>query len=168
MLLPRRSQTLGAAWGSALRKGPHAEVVKRWRRHRLVGKVACALGVRRRALEAVFTAAAFDPGEVQRLSLAQLAAFPEVALEEAEKLFYFVQWERLQTHLELCGSLPGDAELAPLLASLQPLFERHFRARIQLSASLVRAYRALFSAPPRACRWPRPCLELLPTPESTG
>lgn len=165
MHFSRRLDTPAATWVPHPSASPTwVALTAQWRRSWLVGKLArvnAALNAFRRTPRA---RAGSDLAKLRQLSLAELTALPELTLEEAEKLFYVVQWERLQAHLELCGTLPGDAELGPLLASLNPLFERHFHARIQLSAPFVKDYRALFPTP-HACRWPRPCLELLLTPQ---
>lgn len=137
--------------------------MSRWQHRRLINETARVLATSGEAVEAIFTHAQFDSSRLQRLSLAQLAALPGVTAVDAEKVFYLVQWERLQAHLELHGALPEGAELAPLLATLAPIFERHFRAHDRLNAAFLTRYRALLTVRQRAW-WQRPCLELLPNP----
>jgi len=89
--------------------------------------LAEVLGVRRRTVRAVFEHVAYDLVVLRQLRLEELEALPGVGGESARKLFYFVQWERLQSHLEANGELPEPETLVPLLGSLTPIYERHFK-----------------------------------------
>ena len=64
---------------------------------------------------------------------------------DAERIFYLVQWERLQLFLEAHGELPERTELEPLLATLSPIFERHFSRGERLNETLLALYRAALS-----------------------
>ena len=108
-------------------------------------RLAAALGVERRTLEAILERVQHDLGKLRDLTLAELKLLVNVA--DAERIFYLVQWERLQAHLELYGTLPQD-ELWPLLETLVPIFERHFNPKpyrqSRLNEKLVALYRAEF------------------------
>ena len=106
----------------------------------------------------------YDLGALRRLSLVELGALPGMTPDAAEKLFYLVQWEGVQAHLELHGSLPERAKLGPLLDVLTPIFERHFETTDRLSAEVLTRYRAQLAAQRRSCWGQRPCLEGLPRP----
>lgn len=129
---------------------------------KLVALLADALGVAKPAVQRVLAHADFDVEALKHFSLLELGALPGMTQDAAEKLFYLVQWEHLQAHLELHGSLPESAELEPLLSTLTPIFERHFRDTDRLNAAFLRRYRAHLAGSQRPCRWQRPCLELLP------
>lgn len=103
-------------------------------------KLAAALGVERRGLDAVLGAARNDLQGLRALGLADLAALTN--RRDAERIFYLVQWERLQVFLEAHGELPAAAELGPLLATLTPIFERHFSRGDRLNETLLVLYRA--------------------------
>ncbi len=120
-------------------------------------RLAAALGVERRTLEPVLVRAQYDVRKLRTLTLTELRGF--VNLADAERIFYLVQWERLQAHLELYGALPEE-DLGPLLQTLTPIFERHFsgaRDRSRLNETLVALYRAEFSG-----RHENLCLNLTP------
>ncbi len=108
-------------------------------------RLAAALGVKRRTLEAILERVQHDLGQLRDLTLSELKLLVNVA--DAERIFYLVQWERLQAHLEHYGTLPQD-ELWPLLETLVPIFERHFnpegRGRSRLNEELIALYRAEF------------------------
>lgn len=107
-------------------------------------RLAAALGVKRRTLEDVLERVQHDLGKLRDLTLSELKLLVNVA--DAERIFYLVQWERLQAHLELYGTLPQD-ELWPLLETLVPIFERHFNptyGRSRLNEALIALYRAEF------------------------
>lgn len=112
-------------------------------RNRL-GRLAGALGAERAALSTVLGAAQGSLHGLRRLTLSDLLEL-ELRERDAERIFYLVQWEGLQAHLERRGELPGSAELAPLLATLNPIFERHFSRGARLSETLVALYRAELS-----------------------
>jgi len=107
-------------------------------------RLAGALGVERRALATVFGRAQHNLHRLRALTLPELLALG-LRLGDAERIFYLVQWERLQAHLERRGELPESAELAPLLEALNPIFERHFRRGSRLNETLVALYRAELS-----------------------
>jgi hypothetical protein len=106
-----------------------------------LGRLAGALGVERRALETALTAAHRELERLRRLTLGDLRALG-LRAHDAERIFYLVQWERLQAHLELHGELLERPELAPLLATLAPIFERHFDRNGRLNDALLALYRA--------------------------
>lgn len=111
-------------------------------RNRL-GRLASALGVERSALTTALGAAQGTLQGLRRLTLSDLLEL-ELRLGDAERIFYLVQWERLQAHLERRGELPESGELESLLRVLIPIFERHFSRGAHLSDALL-AYRAEFS-----------------------
>jgi hypothetical protein len=106
-----------------------------------LGRLAGVLGVERRALETVLAAAHHDLERLRRLTLGELRALGLPA-RDAERIFYLVQWERLHAHLELHGELLERPELAPLLETLAPIFERHFDHNDRLNDALLALYRA--------------------------
>ncbi len=106
-------------------------------------KLAAALGVERRGLETVLGATRGDLHDLRALGLADLMALTN--RRDAERIFYLVQWERLQVFLEAHGELPGAAELEPLLATLAPIFARHFSRGERLNETLLALYRAALS-----------------------
>lgn len=110
------------------------------RGHRLP-RLARALGVRRRALSAVLGKAQHNLHSLRKLTLTDLLALG-VGARDAERIFYLVQWEGLQAHLELHGELPDKLELTPLLDTLTPIFKRHFSRGARLSETLIALYRA--------------------------
>jgi len=107
-------------------------------------RLARSLGVERRALATVFGRAQNNLRRLRALTLPELLALG-LRPRDAERIFYLVQWERLQAHLERRGELPESAELAPLLKALNPIFERHFSRGSRLSETLVALYRAELS-----------------------
>ena len=119
-------------------------------------RLACALGVERRSLATVLGRAQNNLHRLRALTLPELLALG-LRSGDAERIFYLVQWERLQAHLERRGELPGSAELTPLLATLNPIFERHFSRGSRLNETLVALYRAELSG-----RDAEPCLSLVP------
>ena len=106
-------------------------------------KLAAALGVDRRGLETVLNKARNDLNDLRALGLADLTAL--TTRRDAERIFYLVQWERLQLFLEAHGELPERTELEPLLATLTPIFERHFSRGERLNETLLALYRAALS-----------------------
>ncbi len=100
-----------------------------------VPRLARAFGVERRALGHALNRARHDLTALRKLTLADLST-PPLRTGDAERIFYLVQWERLQAHLETHGKLPEPAELAPLLETLTPIFERHFSHTAPLSRRL--------------------------------
>ncbi len=106
-------------------------------------KLAAALGVERRGLETVLGVTRGDLHDLRALGLADLAAL--TTRRDAERIFYLVQWERLQLFLEAHGELPERTELEPLLAALTPIFERHFSRGERLNETLLALYRAALS-----------------------
>ena len=119
-------------------------------------RLAAALGVERRALGLVFGSVHYNLGRLRALSLADLLRL-NIRLRDAERLFYLVQWEGLQAHLESHGELPGVRDLEPLLATLNPLFIRHFSQGERLNETLIALYRGELSQEAR-----ERCLELTP------
>lgn len=110
-----------------------------------VPRLARALGVERRALGHALNRARHDLTALRKLTLADLSK-PPLRTGDAERIFYLVQWERLQAHLETHGKLPEPAELAPLLETLTPIFERHFSRTARLNETLLSLYRAELGA----------------------
>lgn len=106
-------------------------------------KLAAALGVERRGLDAVLDMTHNDLHDLCALGLADLTALTN--RRDAERIFYLVQWERLQLFLEAHGELPERTELEPLLATLTPIFERHFSRGERLNETLLALYRAALS-----------------------
>lgn len=107
-------------------------------------RLARALGVERRSLEYALDRARYDRAHhhleaLRKLTLAELSA-PPLRPGDAERIFYLVQWERLQAHLETYGELPEPAELTPLLEALTPIFERHFSRSARLNETLLGLY----------------------------
>lgn len=84
-----------------------------------------------------------DLHDLRALGLADLTAL--TTRRDAERIFYLVQWERLQVFLEAHGELPERTELEPLLATLTPIFERHFSRGEHLNETLLALYRAALS-----------------------
>jgi hypothetical protein len=125
------------------------------RSHRL-SRLARALGVRRQALSAVLGKAQHNLYKLRELTLTDLLALG-IGTRDAERLFYLVQWERLQAHLGHYGELPDSLELAPLLETLNPIFERHFSQDGRLSDALIALYRAELAGQPTET-----CLSLTP------
>ncbi len=126
--------------------GPLPAKPKPKRRSRL----AAALGLERNTLETILTGVQHDLQHdlqtLRRLTLDDLLALG-VRVNDAERLFYLVQWERLQAHLEHRGVLPETSELGPLLETLTPIFERHFSRNARLNDTLITLYRTEFSQP---------------------
>ena len=106
-------------------------------------KLAAALGVDRRGLETVLNKARNDLNDLRALGLADLTALTN--RRDAERIFYLVQWERLQVFLGAHGELPERTELEPLLKALTPIFERHFSRGERLNETLLALYRAALS-----------------------
>ena len=106
-------------------------------------RLARALGVERRAVEHALDRA-HHLEALRKLTLAELSA-PPLRPGDAERIFYLVQWERLQAHLETYGELPEPAELTPLLETLTPIFERHFSRSTRLNETLLELYRGAFA-----------------------
>lgn len=104
-------------------------------------RLARALGVERRALGHALNRAHHDLTALRNLTLTDLSA-PPLRTGDAERIFYLVQWERLQAYLETHGELPKPAELTPLLDTLTPIFERHFSRTARLNETLLSLYRA--------------------------
>lgn len=121
-----------------------------------LSRLARALGVRRQALSAVLGKAQHNLYKLRALTLAELLALG-IGTRDAERLFYLVQWERLQAHLGHYGELPDSLELVPLLETLNPIFERHFSQEGRLSDTLIALYRAGLSG-----REAETCLNLMP------
>lgn len=119
------------------------------RGHRLP-RLARALGVRRWALSAVLGRAQHNLHSLRELTLTDLLAL-DIGARDAERIFYLVQWERLQAHLGHYGELPHSHELAPLLETLSPIFERHFSRNARLSEALIALYRAELGRDAEAC-----------------
>lgn len=107
-------------------------------------KLATALGVERGGLDAVLRAAHGNLVELRALGLAEMSALAR--RRDAERIFYLVQWERLQAHLRAHGELPEPGELEPLLALLNPIFERHFSRNSRFNETLLSLYRAALSS----------------------
>ena len=129
---------------------PHPAAPQRGRH----AKLAAALGVERRGLEAVLGETRGDLHDLRALGLADLTALTD--RRDAERIFYLVQWERLQLFLEAHGELPERTELEPLLATLTPIFERHFSRGERLNESLLALYRAALSGRGDTYLTPRP------------
>ena len=108
---------------------------------RCAPRLARALGVERRALEHALNRARHDLTALRNLTLTDLYA-PALRTGDAERIFYLVQWERLQAHLETHGELPEPDVLTPLLDTLTPIFERHFSRTARLNETLLGLYRA--------------------------
>lgn len=106
-------------------------------------KLAAALGVERRGLDAVLEGVRNDLHGLRALGLADLTALTN--RRDAERIFYLVQWERLQVFLGAHGELPERTELEPLLKALTPIFERHFSRGERLNETLLALYRAALS-----------------------
>ena len=104
-------------------------------------RLAAALGVEVRALTRAFGATGYNLSRLRTLSLADLQAL-ELRPHDAERLFYLVQWEYLQDHLERHGELPETGKLEPLLATLNPIFIRHFSRSERLNETLIALYRS--------------------------
>ena len=124
-------------------------------RARRCARLAAALGVRRRTLAQVLAGAQHNLYHLRSMTLTDLRALG-VSLRDAERIFYLVQWERLQAHLERYGTLPQE-DLGPLLTTLTPIFDRHFSRSVRLNETLLSLYRAEFgtyqavrSSPPPA------------------
>lgn len=85
-------------------------------------------------------------GNIERLEALTLERLEATGISEAtaQKLFYFVQWSKLQRHLEMYDTLPESADLE-VLTTLALIRERHFQ-RLYISASLVSMYRAAYKA----------------------
>ena len=120
-------------------------------------RLAAALGVERRTLEVVLARAQRKLDNLRALPLGELKRL--VGPADAERVFYLVQWERIQAHLELYGTLP-DEDLGSLLKTLTPIFERHFSQGVRLNDALTR-YRSELVSPA-----PDTCLSLTPPPPS--
>ena len=118
-------------------------------------RLAAALGVERRTLADVLAEAQHNLYTLRAMTLTDLQRL--VSVSDAERVFYLVQWEYLQAHLELYGTLPDKSELEPLLATLTPIFERHFSRSTRLNETLLALYRAELSA-----RNEDTCLSLTP------
>lgn len=116
------------------------------RQHRL----AAALGVERRALDLVLTEAQHNLYKLRSLTLTDLLALA-IYPRDAERIFYLVQWEQLQAHLEVQGELPETGKLTPLLDTLAPIFERHFSQGARLNETLVARYRAELGRDTETC-----------------
>ena len=106
-------------------------------------RLAAALGVERRTLADVLAEAQYNLHKLRSLTLTDLQVL--LSARDAERVFYLVQWERLQAHLELYGALPDEGELGPLLTTLTPIFERHFNRNTRLNETLLALYRAELS-----------------------
>lgn len=119
-------------------------------------RLAAALGVEPWALELVLATTGHTLSQLRALSLTDLLAL-KIRTRDAERLFYLVQWERLQEHLERHGELPERDELEPLLATLNPIFIRHFSRSERLSETLIALYRSELSG-----RTTEKCLNLTP------
>ena len=122
---------------------------------RQCARLAAALGVERHTLARVLAGAQHNLSQLRALTLADLRVLG-VSLRDAERIFYLVQWERLQAHLERYGTLPQE-DLRPLLETLTPIFDRHFSRSVCLNETLLSLYRAEFgtyqavrSSPPTA------------------
>ncbi len=102
-------------------------------------RLAAALGVERRTLADVLAQAQYNLDKLRSLTLTDLQLL--LSVRDAERVFYLVQWEYLQAHLELYGTLP-QADLEPLLKTLTPIFERHFSGNTRLNETLLALYRA--------------------------
>ena len=109
---------------------------------RQCARLAAALGVERRMLAQVLAGAQHNLHHLRTMTLADLGAL-NVTLRDAERIFYLVQWERLQAHLEQCETLPQE-DLGPLLETLTPIFDRHFSRNIRLNETLLALYRTEF------------------------
>lgn len=118
-------------------------------------RLAAALGVERRSLELVLSSTGYTLSRLRALSLSDLQSL--VRVRDAERFFYLVQWEYLQEHLERHGELPDAGELEPLLATLNPIFIRHFSRGERLSDTLIALYRSELSV-----QFEERCLELTP------
>lgn len=110
-----------------------------------VPRLARALGVERRALGHALNRAHYDLTALRKLTLTDLSA-PPFRTGDTERIFYLVQWERLQAYLETHAELPEPAELTPLLDTLTPIFERHFSRTARLNETLLSLYRAELGA----------------------
>lgn len=104
-------------------------------------RLAGVLGVERRSLATVLKRAQNNLHRLRALTLPELLVLG-LRPRDAERIFYLVQWERLQAYLERRGELPESAELAPLLEALNPIFERHFSRGSRLNETLIALYRA--------------------------
>ena len=123
-------------------------------------RLAAALGVERRTLGEVLAQAHYNLPKLRTLSLADLQKL--VSPADAERIFYLVQWERLQAHLEHYGTLPEE-NLEPLLKTLTPIFERHFSPRLYHRSRLNETLLALYRAELSGCD-EDVCLTLTPAP----
>ncbi len=119
-------------------------------------RLASALGVDTRALERAFSATRYSLSRLRALSLPEVQALG-LRLRDAERLYYLVQWEYLQDHLERHGELPEVGTLEPLLATLNPIFIRHFSRGERLNETLIALYRNELTAATG-----ERCLELTP------
>lgn len=129
------------------RQPSRAETPKKTR----LPQLAKALGVERQSLETVLRAAQHNLCKLRDLNLSALHLLG-VRPRDAERLYYLVQWERLQAHLERHGELPGSAELEPLLSTLNPIFRKHFSHNGRLNETLIALYRTeLTLRPEESC-----------------
>lgn len=147
-------QPLG--WTPVGRAKPRVEARSALRTGKGLTRLASALGVERRALEHALSATHYNLGKLRALSLPDLLALG-IRNRDAERLYYLVQWERLQDHLERHGELPERDELEPLLAALNPIFIRHFSRVERLNETLIALYRSELSGQAE-----ERCLELTP------
>ena len=108
---------------------------------RLINLFASSLSVARQEVRTLLKFVGRDLLRLEALTLGELEAVPDVSRSTAQKVFYAVQVERLQRHLEDCGALPEPDVLTPLRELLKPIYEAHFEAR-QMSASFSPRYRA--------------------------
>lgn len=106
-----------------------------------IPRLAAALGVEPGALSLAFGATGYTLNRLRALSLTELKAL-DLRPRDAERLYYLVQWEYLQDHLERRGELPETGELEPLLATLNPIFIRHFSRSERLNETLIALYRS--------------------------
>ena len=112
-----------------------------WRVTRLF---ASRLQLNKDEVKAVIHSVKGDVGRLEALTLQHLEE-TGISEETAQKLFYFVQWDKLQRHLEMYDALPESADLELLLSTLALIRERHFQ-RLYISASLVAMYRTIYKA----------------------
>lgn len=125
-------------------------------RHTKPSRIAHTLGVERSSLALALSRARYNLTALRSLTLTDLLAL-EMRPGDAERIFYLVQWERLQAHLDTTGELPDAAELTPLLRLLTPIFEHHFSrgaAGARLNETLLTCYRAVLE--PDAAPTPDP------------
>ena len=108
---------------------------------RLANLFAHALSVARKEVRTLLNVVDKDLLRLEALTLSELETVRGVSRCTAQKVFYAVQVERLQRHLEDCGALPEPEVLEPLLSVLKPIYAAHFEVQ-RMSASFSPRYQA--------------------------